>query len=984
MSSIILVVFASMQLLAQSPHGKELTVDCAQCHTSESWNVNIQTLKFNHNELTDFNLEGTHSEINCKECHTTLIFEEVQNQCISCHTDMHSASVGNDCARCHTAQNWNVDNIPELHEQNGFPLIGAHTSLNCVECHTSETNLRFDKLGNECVNCHQSDFNETINPNHTIADFSLNCTECHSAFDTTWSLGDFNHDKFPLTLGHDIQECKQCHKTNNFSDTSPECITCHQNDFNNSEIPNHTNAQFSTDCITCHTTNPDWTPANWNHDFYALNGAHAEISDDCVACHKPKYGTYDNTPTDCVGCHLEDFNSTTEPNHSASNFSTDCTYCHTENSWTPSTFNHDSFPLTLGHDIDGCTQCHTTSNYADASPECVSCHLNDFNNSEIPNHTNAQFSTDCITCHTTNPDWTPANWNHDFYALNGAHAEISDDCVACHKPKYGTYDNTPTDCVGCHLEDFNSTTEPNHSASNFSTDCTYCHTENSWTPSTFNHDSFPLTLGHDIDDCTQCHTTSNYSDTSSECVSCHLNDFNTTSDPDHQNAGFSTECNACHTTGGWTPATFNHDFFPLTLGHDINDCKQCHTTSNYADVSPECVSCHLNDFNTTSDPDHQSAGFSTECTACHTTGGWTPATFDHDFFPLTLGHDINDCKQCHTTNNYADASPECVSCHLNDFNTTSDPDHQSAGFSTECNACHTTGGWTPATFDHDFFPLTLGHDINDCKQCHTTSNYADVSPECVSCHLNDFNTTSDPDHQSAGFSTECNACHTTGGWTPATFDHDFFPLTLGHDINDCKQCHTTSNYADASSECVSCHLNDFNTTSDPDHQSAGFSTECTACHTTGGWTPATFDHDFFPLTLGHDINDCKQCHITNNYADASPECVSCHLNDFNTTSDPDHQSAGFSTECTACHTTGGWTPATFDHDSQYFPIYSGKHQGEWDKCTDCHTTNNYATFSCIDCHEHSNKAEVDSDHRGENGYVYESNACYRCHPDGRD
>ncbi|MFK5957475.1 MAG: hypothetical protein QM495_01255, partial [Lutibacter sp.] len=270
-----------MQLFAQSPHGNKLAIDCAQCHTSESWVVNNETLKFNHNKLTNFKLEGTHSEINCKECHTTLVFEEAQNQCISCHTDMHSASVGNDCSRCHTSQNWTVNNIPELHEESGFPLVGAHTSLDCVECHTSETNLRFDKLGNECVNCHQANFDETINPNHTIADFSLNCTECHSAFETDWSAGNFNHDSFPLTLGHDIQECKKCHITTNFSDTSAECISCHQNDFDISTSPNHINAEFSTDCITCHTTNPDWTPADWNHDFYALNGAHAAISEDC-------------------------------------------------------------------------------------------------------------------------------------------------------------------------------------------------------------------------------------------------------------------------------------------------------------------------------------------------------------------------------------------------------------------------------------------------------------------------------------------------------------------------------------------------------------------------------------------------------------------------------------------------------------------------------------------------------------------------------
>jgi len=77
--------------------------------------------------------------------------------CASCHVDIHSQSVGNDCVRCHTSETWLVDNIPELHEENGFPLIGSHSNLSCVECHTSETTLRFDRVGNECISCHRDD-----------------------------------------------------------------------------------------------------------------------------------------------------------------------------------------------------------------------------------------------------------------------------------------------------------------------------------------------------------------------------------------------------------------------------------------------------------------------------------------------------------------------------------------------------------------------------------------------------------------------------------------------------------------------------------------------------------------------------------------------------------------------------------------------------------------------------------------------------------
>jgi len=836
LSSIILVLFGCAQIFAQSsPHGKELTIDCAKCHTSESWNVDYKTIKFDHS-ITDFALEGTHLQTNCTECHTSLVFDDAQTDCISCHTDMHSSTVGNDCARCHTPESWIVNNIPELHEQNGFPLTGSHNSLACAECHTSETNLRFDRVGNDCISCHNDDFNNTKDPDHIAGNFSKDCSLCHSSFQSEWTPSTFEHGFFPLTDGHDIKDCTQCHTNNNFDDTSSDCVSCHQTDFDNSINPNHTAAGFDTDCKQCHTPSPDWVPVTWDHDF---------------------------------------------------------------------------FPLTLGHDVQDCNACHTTANYTDQIADCVSCHQTDFNNTTDPNHVDAGFPTDCITCHTTNPNWTPATFDHNF---------------------------------------------------------------------------FPLTDGHDLPDCKQCHNTANFSDQIADCVSCHQTNYDNTTSPNHTGAGFDTDCVQCHTPSGWTPSTFDHSFFPLTLGHDVQDCATCHTTTVYADQSADCVSCHQTDFNNTTDPNHVDAGFPTDCITCHTTNpDWTPATFDHSFFPLTDGHDLPDCKQCHTTASFSDQVADCVSCHQTDFDNTTNPVHIDAGFSTDCIACHTPSGWTPSTFDHSVFPLTLGHDIQDCTQCHNTGNYSDQTADCVSCHQTNYDNTTNPVHIDAGFSTDCIACHTPGGWTPATFDHNLFPLTLGHDITDCTQCHNTASYSDQTADCVSCHQQTFDNTTNPNHTGAGFNTDCISCHTTNpGWTPVTFDHTFFPLTLGHDIQDCATCHTTPVYADQSADCVSCHLTDFNNTTDPNHVAAGFPTDCISCHTTNpGWTPSTFDHDGQYFPIYSGKHQGEWSSCSECHTTsNNFVAFSCIDCHEHNNQADLANDHNGVADYVYQSTACFECHPNG--
>ena len=68
---------------------------------------------------------------------------------------------------------------------------------------------------------------------------------------------------------------------------------------------------------------------------------------------------------------------------------------------------------------------------------------------------------------------------------------------------------------------------------------------------------------------------------------------------------------------------------------------------------------------------------------------------------------------------------------------------------------------------------------------------------------------------------------------------------------------------------------------------------------------------------------------------------------------------------------GGRRPSTTT--GRYFPIYSGKHRGKWSSCSDCHITpGNYKAFECILCHEHSNRTEVDSKHRGVSGYAYQS------------
>ena len=136
--------------------------------------IDYESIRFDHSS-TNFELEGTHEITDCKACHTTLVFNETPSDCISCHTDVHTQSVGNDCMRCHTSENWLVFNIPEIHEQNGFPLIGSHSDVSCVECHRNDSRLVFTPLGNECIECHRDDYLSPQYSNHLTAGFGQDC-----------------------------------------------------------------------------------------------------------------------------------------------------------------------------------------------------------------------------------------------------------------------------------------------------------------------------------------------------------------------------------------------------------------------------------------------------------------------------------------------------------------------------------------------------------------------------------------------------------------------------------------------------------------------------------------------------------------------------------------------------------------------------------------------------------------------------------------
>jgi len=383
--------------------------------------------------------------------------------------------------------------------------------------------------------------------------------------------------------------------------------------------------------------------------------------------------------------------------------------------------------------------------------------------------------------------------------------------------------------------------------------------------------------------------------------------------------------------------------------------------------------------------------FQLSCDLCHTSSNWKfdPAVsrFDHQTtrFALQGQHQVTGCRQCHSSLVFSEAPTACAGCHT-------DLHYQTVG--PDCERCHTPKSWIVNNIteihQRSRFPLAGPHFTATCDQCHPSASLLRFDPRgvtCYDCHRSDYESTTQPNHVQGGYPTDCAQCHlmTSFTWTGSGIDHSFFPLTQGHALTECGKCHINGNY-NIPSTCVSCHQDVYNASTNPSHTGLVLPNTCEQCHTTmPGWKPATFaiHNNYYVLEGAHAAiaSNCSGCH-NGNYNNTPNTCIGCHQDEYNQSTNPPHAAAQFPTDCQSCHSQNVWVPSTFNHDGQYFPIYSGKHSGEWSLCSDCHTNpGNYQIYSCIDCHEH-NQQDMDDEHDEVPGYAYNSIACFNCHPSG--
>ncbi len=404
-------------------------------------------------------------------------------------------------------------------------------------------------------------------------------------------------------------------------------------------------------------------------------------------------------------------------------------------------------------------------------------------------------------------------------------------------------------------------------------------------------------------------------------------------------------CRACHTEhqGPQAPLTqvtmqdFPHEAFGFSLqahqqkaGGEVFTCTDCHSQRLQEFDVASCKNCHQQ-MDVGWMAQHVQA-YGDGCLACHDGVDRFGRSFGHpERFPLNGKHAAVACEKCHqgaqTLTDFK-VSSTCVSCHQQD-----DPHQGRLG--ANCETCHTAAGWKPANFDHNLaaFKLTGKHQQVACEGCHQNSVFKGTPMDCFSCHRQH-----DP-HQ--GQMPQCETCHTTAGWKPATFNHNLsrFPLTGAHTQIACRNCHQSLAFRGTPTECIACHQ------ADEPHQGR-FGTNCALCHSTAAWKPATFDHNLsgFPLTGAHARLSCESCHRGGNFSGLPTSCSGCH-------GDPSFHAGAFGTNCASCHSTNAWRPARFNlpHPEPRVDEHgSGIHHGGA-TCRTCHPSTVY-TYTCTACH----------------------------------
>jgi hypothetical protein len=1004
---------------------------CSSCHTNGASFYNASLVTFiDHSTYTPAPAPTNTSD--CSSCHNTTSFFGSTGGHDSTPAGIQSAK--NNCASCHNAGGTGKMFTTGVHIPSGTPTAKGDAGQ-CDVCHTTSYST-FTFTG--AVISHTPG---TAYPNGTT------CTVCHSgtyaATEGVKSLPNGNPGHIAIPGGKD---CSACHSTSNFTgwvtsdvhtavgagatSTTTKCDSCHGSGklFVGTTIKNlpaqpaaHINFNASVDCVACHNSLSSFT--SWT---MGATGHAAANAGSCASCHdtaasvpasvvkKPATGTNGhiafNTNTTCDSCHGTGYSSfgtwlmgTT--GHSLVSASS-CSSCHTDtakfyNVSLVTFVNHSTFTTPVPSNTSDCSQCHSTTTFADSTSghdqtangiaantnNCTSCHkaggtgkmFTDGVHIPSGKPTAKGAAGQCDYCHTAGYStfsFAGATMNHTSGYVSGTR------CDACHIPAFAS-------------EGVKSTAATTHISIPSGSDCAACHKTTT---------SFTGWLTSDV------HTAVNAGTSPYTCASCHDSSKSYTAvviKPSAATAHISynagVDCSVCHTgaTGlttftSWTMGATGHS----NVATAVPLCSSCHDTaasvpttvvkkpamgmgptSHITYASGDCTQCHKTTTTFTGwlPADVHAAVTAAACSSCHSP---TTATFYNVLslvtFPAsghTFGSSTSDCATCHTKTSFLGAT------NGHDLTTTG---ISNAAKNCATSSCHSTSGFGKVFTSAHIPSSTPGAVINSggigqCDNCHTASYTSLSFTGAVISH------TPGTAYSSA---TKCSNCHSgtyaaTEGVKslPAT---GHIPYTLGTSL-DCNSCHKTTtsftgwltsdvhtavNAGTSPYTCASCHDSSKTYTAvviKPSaataHISYNTGVDCSVCHTgaTGlttftSWTMGTTGHS----NVATAVPLCSSCHDTLATAPASVvkkpatgvgatfhlaypsgDCTQCHKTTATFTGwlATDVHAAVTSAPCSSCHSPSGTT--FYNVSLVSFPATGHSYAASTSNCSACHSTTTF-------------------------------------------
>ena len=811
-----------------------------------------------------------------------------------------------------------------------------------------------------CVGCHQTDFNNSKNPNHAAAGFSTACETCHKVSDADVAAGrdvQPRHDRVPAPgrpRHADVHDVPRRRRVQGQVDAPASPAT--RPTSTTAKNPNHAAAGFSTACETCHKVS----------DTVVDPGDVQPRHDGVPAPRRPRDAAVRDVPRRrrVQGQAHARASPATRPTSTTARTPTTSRPASppparpaTRSPTRPGSrrrFNHatTAFPLLGAHATQTCTTCHGDDVFTGKSTACVSCHQTDYNNTKNPNHATAGFPTACETCHkVSDTTWSQATFNHatTAFPLLGVHATQT--CATCHgdgvlqghvhrlrllpPDRLSTTPRTPTTR--------RPASPPRARPATRSPTPT-------WQQATFNHatTTFPLLGVHATQSCTTCHGDGVYKGTSTACVSCHQTDYQQRKNPNHVHGRLPDRLRDL-------PQGLRHDLEPgdVQPRHDgvparsactpRRRCTTCHVDGVYKGTSTACVSCHQTDYQQRQEPQPRRGRLPDRVRDLPQGLRRRPgsrATFNHatTAFPLVGVHATQTLHDVPRRRRATRASPPPASPATRPtINNARTPTTSTAGFPTACETCHKVSDADLEPGDvqprHDGVPARSACTPRRAARRATATACSRASPRaCVACHQTDYQQRQEPQPRRGRLPDRVRDLPqgATRTWSQGVFNH-------ARPRSRCSACTprrrarpataTASTRASPPPASPATRPTTSNATN-PNHVRGRLPDrlrDLPQGRATRSWSQGVFNHARPPSRSSACTrrSRARACHVDGVYKGKSTACVS--LPPSRTTSRRRTRTTpprGFPTTCETCHKVSdtSWDQGTFNHSATVFPL----------------------------------------------------------------